>query len=153
MNHHSIPAAAHLSAARSGADDWLTRKEAAVLMGRSEDTVKRAIQRYGLATRTGDNNATLLRLGDLVDRGLIAADNLPAAGNAAQTLADLRRVQADLAAASQQLAAHAARLEERAGVIEQLKAQLSAKDKQLDNLYRIMQNLSAGAPTRLGGAA
>ena len=132
-------------AATARAEDWITRKEAAALMGCSEDTVKRTVKAHGLATRAGANHTTLLRVGDLVAVGKLAAETLPASGTSAQTLAALRRAEAELAAAREQVAALAARLEERAAGVEQLSVQLAAKDKQIDALHRSLQHLSAAA--------
>jgi hypothetical protein len=146
----------HTTAATVGhphaAEDWISRKQAAVLMGCSEDTVKRVIKKHGLTTGTGECNTVLVRLSDLVSHGKVAADNVPGTGNAAETLADLRRAEAALAEAREQVAAVTSRLEERAAIVEQLRAQLSAKDKQIEALHRSLAHLAAAAVTYAGNS-
>lgn len=57
-------------------DQWLDRKTVASLMGRDLDTVRRVQRENSLPTRTGPNNTTLLRLGDLIALNRIPASVL-----------------------------------------------------------------------------
>jgi hypothetical protein len=57
-------------------DEWLTREDLAQLMGRNIDTVRRVQRENALRTQTGNNGATLLRVGDLIDLGRIPASVL-----------------------------------------------------------------------------
>lgn len=57
-------------------DEWLPREALAELGGCSLDTVRRVQRENSLATQTGANGTVLLRLGDLIDLGRVAASVL-----------------------------------------------------------------------------
>jgi hypothetical protein len=85
-----------------GAEEWISRADAAELARRSEDAIKRDQKDHGLEARSGPNGKTMLRLADLVRIGRIRPQDLPAGASPAET-AELRRTQDQLVAVQREL--------------------------------------------------
>lgn len=126
-------AAGAAQAAADDSGDWVTRREAAGLAGRSADTIKRDIEQNGLPTRKSPKNEVLVRVTDLVKIGRIAAGDLPT-GLTGPQAAELRRVTAEVSRLTAQVGELTGRLAEVASSRDLYVAQLSVKDEQIKQL-------------------
>lgn len=86
-------------------EDWVDRKQAAILAGCHVDTIRRAEDSHQLTKRTGPNGSVLLNVGELTGVGVvplsvldpeISAREVAAAVAVRTELEDLRRAHAEL---------------------------------------------------------
>lgn len=128
-------------------DDRITRSEAALLAGCSEDTIKRDIKAHALQTTVGLGGKTMIRIGDLIDIDRISADVL-GPGISGADAAALKAARTEVERLAVQCAKLEGRLEELTAVAADLRGQLKTKDQQLANLFghldRITVAMSSG---------
>ena len=128
------------TAPAAGAEEWISRADAAELARCSEATVKRLETKHDLETRSGPNGHTLLRLADLLRLGRIRPEDLPAGVSPTGT-AERRRIQDQLVAAQWALGEVRGRLAERDAVVATLTGQVTEKDRQIRRLTDIIDSL------------
>ncbi len=128
------------TAPAAGAEEWISRADAAELARCSEATIKRLETKHDLQTRSGPNGQTLLRLADLIRVVRIRPEDLPAGASPSGT-AELRRTQDQLIAAQRELGEVRGRLAERDAAVATLTGQVTEKDRQIRKLTDIVDSL------------
>ena len=136
------------TAPAAGAEEWISRADAAELARCNEATIERLETKHDLETRSGPKGQTRLRLADLVRLGRIRPENLPAGSSPAGT-AELRRTQEQLVAVQRELGEVRGRLAERDAVVATLTGQVTEKDRQIRRLTDIIDSL--GRPAQQSG--
>ena len=126
---------------------WVTRKDAAALARCSQDSIVRAQTKHKLQTRTGDANATLLNMDDLVRVGLIRAEDLAAAGTGAEC-AELARTKEMVSQLRTEVGRQGGRLAEREAFLDHLRQQVSEKDRQIKALQITIDRRTAAVANR-----
>lgn len=122
----------HLEAA-----EWVSRRDIAELAHVSEDTVKRDIDKHGLATRLGSKGEVLVQLADFARIGRISARQ-QGAGISPGEVAELRRATTENARLAAQVAELTGRLEEARASQDVVIAQLATKDQQIKELLAVV---------------
>ncbi|MGN6688201.1 MAG: hypothetical protein ACTHK1_11755 [Actinomycetales bacterium] len=110
--------------------EWLSRREMALLIHRSEDTVKRDVKEHGLATRLGGSGEVQVRVADFVALGRLRPGDVPAGLTPGQA-AELHRCQAENARLAAQVAELTGRLQALLHTQDVVIAQLATKDAQI----------------------
>jgi hypothetical protein len=136
------------------AADWVPRDDMAVLADCSVDTIRRDEKKHGLETRTDDAGRVLVNVGDFLRIGRLRDADLTAGATPAESAAVVRSRQAE-AALREQVARLEGKLVQADLVVETLREQLGAKDKQLakrdDQITQLTTLL--GRFAAMGGAA
>lgn len=112
-------------------DERISRKDAARLARRSQDTIRRLERRHHLVVeRDQGSQQVTYRVQDLVDLGVLQVEDVATAGSVAESaeLAGAREMIAHLRA---EIAERDGRLSYAEGLISALQDQLAVKDKQL----------------------
>jgi len=126
-------------------EDRISRKNAAALARKSEDTIRRAERKHRLSTQIDpDTKEVTYRVGDLVDLGLIRITDLAFAGSA-QESAEVIKARRTITDLEIRVAERDAELRNYRFVIDTLTEQLRTKDKQIADQSKVI--------IRLGGAA
>jgi hypothetical protein len=127
-------------------EDLVSREDGAVLADCSIDTIKRDIKLHGLHTEPGPRGKVMVRVADLVRIGRIKPDVL-GDGVSGSTTAELRRTQEQVRQLLAGAARDAGRLEERTALVEVLRQQIAAKDRQITQLNGTVERLLAKLQT------
>lgn len=131
------PGGSHAGAPCDGAE-WVSRRDIAELAGKSEDTIKRDVDKHGLATRLGPKGEVLVRLDDFVALGRVSGNRPTRSGISAVDAAELKRAQAENVRLAAQLAEATGRLEEARSAQDVVIAQLATKDQQIKELLAVV---------------
>jgi len=129
------------------ANDWVTRKEAAVLARCSEDAIRATQKKHQLETRTNAAGATQLRVADLVRVGRIRPEDLAGAGSGAEC-AELVRAREQVSVLRIEVGHLGGRLAERDAFLEVLRQQVAEKDKQLRQVQATLDRLAVTVSAR-----
>lgn len=133
-------------------EDRITRKDAAALARKSEDTIRRAEKKHDLAVETDPGTGQVTyRVGDLVDLDLIRITDVAIAGTAAES-AEVIKARAALSELQAAVAEQRGRLAHADALVAELTRQLEVKDRQLAG-YATQVNKLTDVIVRLGGAA
>ena len=131
-------------------EDWIPRADLAALMRKSPDTVRRAVDKHGLDTRTDDAGRVLVRVADFLRLGhLRAEDILP--GTTATESAEVLRARDTVTALTAQVAELTGRIATTDTLVSTLRDQLDRKDKQLGRQSEQLSQLTQ-AISRLAGS-
>lgn len=112
-------------------DERISRKDAARLARRSQDTIRRLERRHHLPVERDDaSQQVTYRVQDLVDLGVLHIEDVATAGSAAES-AELAGARETIAHLRADVAERDGRLSYAEGLIKALQDQLVVKDKQL----------------------
>jgi uncharacterized small protein (DUF1192 family) len=128
-------------------NQWVTRKDAALLARCSQDSIVRAQTKHKLQTRTNDAKATLLNTDDLVRVGLIRPEDLAAGGTGAEC-AELARTKELISQLRIEVGRQGGRLAEREAFLDTLRQQVGEKDRQIKALQATIERLVASLASR-----
>lgn len=120
----------------AGAEEWLTRRQVAQLVGCSEDTIKRDVKTNTLQTRPSDKGEVLVRLADFRALGRLQHQDVPPGLSAGQA-AELKRTLAENARLTAQVAELTGRLSVATAAQDVVIAQLGVKDAQIKDLLAL----------------
>lgn len=126
------------SSADDAKSEQISRRDAAVLAGCSEDTIKRDIRDHGLPTTSGPGGCVLVAIADLLRIGRVKPSNLAVSGHGGQS-AQVRRAEQE----SAQLNAENGRLtgaaEMKDKLIDILLEQVKVKDKNIAEMQKSLE--------------
>ena len=123
----------------AGAEEWLTRRQVAQLVGCSEDTIKRDVKTNKLQTRPSDKGEVLVRLADFRALGRLQHQDVPTGLSAGQA-AELKRTLAENARLAAQVAELTGRLSVATAAQDVVVAQLAVKDAQIKDLLALARS-------------
>ena len=133
------------------AEDWISRDDMAVLIHRSEDTVRRDERAPELQTRVGETGRVQVNVGDFLRIGRLRLEDLTAGATPAEP-AEVLRARETITALRVQVGELTGRLRHSDALVTTLGEQLAQKDRQLakqaDHLTQRVGRLGA-----FGGAA
>ena len=130
---------------------WLPRADAATLARKSQDTIRRIVERHQLETRTDAAGRVLVNTADLVTLGHLRQEDLTAGASPVESV-EVLRARETITALRVQVGELTGRLAHADVLIAALSDQLTQKDRQLaknaDHLSQLIGRLGT-----LGGAA
>jgi len=133
------------------AEDWITRDDMAVLIRRTEYTIRRDERAHELKTRLDETGRVLVNVGDFLRIGRLRLEDLTAGATPAQS-AEVLRARETITALRVQVGELTGRLSHSDALVTTLGEQLAQKDRQLakqaDHLTQLICRLGA-----FGGAA
>lgn len=136
------------------AADWAPRDDVAILANCSPDTIRRDVKRHELETREDESGRVLVHVDDFLRIGRLRDSDLTVGTTPTESAAILRSRQAE-SGLRERLAHLEGKLAQADLVIETLREQLTAKDKQLakrDDQFTQLTSL-LGRVSAMGGAA
>ena len=111
-------------------EDWITRADMAVLIRKSEDTVRRACEKHDLETREDEAGRVLVNVGDFVRIGRLRPEDLTVGATPAES-AEVLRARETVTAVKAQVGELIGRLAQSDLIRDTLREQLAVKDKQI----------------------
>ena len=130
------------SAAETVGGELISRRDAAILAGCSEDTIKRDIRVHGLSTSTGPGGCVMVAIADLVQIGRVKPSELAVSGHGGQS-AQVRRAEQESARLTSENGRLTGAADARAEHLQSLAGQLKEKDKQISELHKTVERVLA----------